>query len=116
MKETLIKVMSVALGWLLGFFGVFVSVFSDGPIGERIVAVLVVLVIYAALSFLLGFSLKAKGLIWSLMLMLPGIAILIVYALKEPDFLYYAYAGAIAAISLIFAFIGSRFKFRKERK
>jgi hypothetical protein len=44
-------------GSLIGFFGVFVSVFADGGLTERLITIGVILLIYSVLSGVWGFLL-----------------------------------------------------------
>jgi hypothetical protein len=67
----------------LGFFGVFLSVFSDGPIYERLITILIVLIIYGVVGIVIGAWKSEKTLVYLPFLSLPGILILLMYSIGE---------------------------------
>ncbi|NMC26929.1 MAG: hypothetical protein GYA42_02165 [Syntrophomonadaceae bacterium] len=99
MGKRMVMVTAVLLGILLGFFGVFNSVFADGGTLERLVTVAVVLIIYAGLGALWGFFAPERPWRWVLALALPGIIFLAVYMLKEYNPFYLVYMVLILCLS-----------------
>lgn len=93
---------AIVLGVLIGFFGVFNSVFSDGPQSERLIAITVILVIYGVLSGLWGFALPRYSWQWGLFLGLPGVIFLALYLRSEFNLYYLIYMALI----IVFACLG----------
>jgi len=99
MGKTLAMVTAVVAGVLLGFFGVFNSVFSDGGTLERLITIAIVLIIYAGLGALWGFFAPEQPWRWVLALALPGVIFLAVYMLREYNPFYIAYIVLILCFS-----------------
>lgn len=100
--------LALGVGVLIGFFGVFVSVFSDSPTSERMLTVLVILLIYLALGFIWGYWQPRYSGWWGVMLGLPGAIGLVLYMLKEPNFLYIVYALLIIGLASFGSYSASR--------
>lgn len=98
------SLVTLAAGALIGFFGVFVSVFSDGLVFERLVTILIVLIIYGIISILLGIIKPLYTWLYMLSLSLPGVLLLFVYTAKEFNFLYIVYMILI----LLFSYFGTK--------
>lgn len=101
---------TAVIGLILGFFGVIVSVFSDGTIYERLVTALVVLIIYAVLSLILGFMKSGRAILYMLSLSLPGVLLLLSYSFKEFNLFYIVYMVLILAIVYFGVKSGKSFK------
>lgn len=99
MGKILAMVTAVVAGILLGFFGVFNSVFSDGGTFERLITIAIVLIIYAGLGGLWGFFSPQSPWRWVLALALPGIVFLAVYILREYNPFYVVYMVLILCFS-----------------
>lgn len=107
-------VVTLIAGLLLGFFGVFVSVFSDGSTYERIITILIVLVIYGVLGIIIGVWKPIKTFVYLPFLSLPGILILLVYSLGgEFNPLYIAFMLLILGFSYFGLKTGRSFKQKK---
>jgi hypothetical protein len=107
--------LALAIGSLLGFFGVFVSVFADGGLGERLLTIAVILLIYIFLSALWGFLLPRYSWLWGLCLGFPGALILALYMLKEFNPYYFIYIILIIGLSSLCAYYGSKLRKRKSK-
>jgi LPS O-antigen subunit length determinant protein (WzzB/FepE family) len=109
-------ILELIVGCLLGFFGVLVSVFSDGAFAERLITVLVVLVLYGCLSALSGFLLPKYSWKSGLILAAPSAIMLFFYMLNNsyPFFnpFYVIYILVILGLSLLGAALGSTIKTR----
>lgn len=104
------------LGLLLGIFGVFLSVFSDGSGYERIVTVLVVLIIYGILGIAIGIWKPLKTLIYLLFLSLPGVLVLLYYMYNEGFKIFYVpYIILIITFSYLGLNTGQYLKNRKRK-
>jgi len=79
-KKYTAYVAALIAGLLLGFFGVFLSVFSDGPRYERLITILIILVIYGVIGIVIGVWKPEKTFIYLPFISLPGILILLVYS------------------------------------
>ncbi|WP_312833108.1 DUF6954 family protein [Sedimentibacter saalensis] len=114
-KSNLIgSLITVALGTLLGFFGVAVSVFSDGLVFERLVTILIVLIIYGIVSIVLGFLKPTYTWLYMLSLSMPGVIILALYSSREFNILYVAYIILILAFSFFGTKTGKSMKRKKK--
>lgn len=102
-------------GLLLGFFGVFVSVFSDGSDYERMITILVVLIVYGVLGIIIGIWKPLKTFIYLPYLCLPGVFLLIFYMYKEFNVLYIVFLILILAISYFGLKTGRSFKKPKNK-
>lgn len=113
-KKKLISIIIVAIiGIVLGFFGVIVSVFSDGSTYEKAITIGIVLIIYAIFSLILGLVKPIKTWIYMLALSLPGVLMLIVYSIKEFNVLYIIYIILILIISYFGTKTGKSFRRKK---
>ncbi len=108
MKNTIGILVSLVLGGIVGFFGVFVSVFSDGDIGERLATIGIVLLIYLLLGG--AFGLIWPGLKWiqGLMLALPGAVLLLYYTIKEFNILHIPYILIILILPVLASSLTSK--------
>lgn len=113
-KKTIGIIVTIIIGILLGFFGVFASVFSDGSTYERIITILIILIIYGVLSVIAGFLKPVKTWIYMLSLSLPGVAMLIFYSIKEFNILYIAYMVLILLITFFGTKSGKSLKKKKN--
>lgn len=98
-KKAFPYMLTAIAGILLGIFGVFLSVFSDGSGYERIITVLVILIIYGILGIVIGIWKPVKTLIYLLFLSLPGVLVLLFYMYNEGFNVFY-----VPYIILIIAF------------
>jgi hypothetical protein len=105
MKKVLIAVLATAVGSLIGYFGVLVSVFSDSNLSERLITISIILLIYAILSTLLGALLPSFTWWFGLILGAPGAMLVLLYYFREPNLYLIIYIAAILGLSSI----GSRF-------
>jgi len=108
------SIVTIVLGLLLGFFGVIVSVFSDGIIYERFITILIVLIIYGVLSIILGLIKPTKTWLYMLSLSLPGVILLSIYMSKEFNVLYIFYIIAILIVCYMGTQSGKSFKIKKK--
>lgn len=114
MKYIIGRVLAVILGIILGFFGVFNSVFADGMLSERLIVVGVILLIYAFLGFLLGFFLPKGSWTWGLFGGVPGALFLLLYMLREFSFYYLIYIILLLTVSCLAAYGGSLVKTHRD--
>lgn len=103
-KKLISIIVTLVIGIVLGFFGVMVSVFSDGGTYERIITILIILIIYGVLSLIIGFIRPVKPWGHMLALSLPGVVMLIFYTIKEFNILYIVYIVLI----ILFTFSGTK--------
>ncbi len=102
------------IGALLGFFGVFNSVFSDGSTYERAVTILVILIIYAVSGIIIGFIKPIKPMLYLPWLTVTGLVLLLFYMYKEFNVLHLVYFILILVISYLGLKTGSSFMHRKK--
>lgn len=79
-KKYTAYVVALIAGLLLGFFGVFLSVFSDGTRYERLITVLIVLILYGVIGIAIGVWKPEKAFVYLPFLSLPAILILLLYS------------------------------------
>ncbi len=108
------SLITLVAGALIGFFGVFVSVFSDGLVYERLVTILIVLIIYGIVGIVLGFLKPTYTWLYMLSLSLPGIIILALYSSREFNILYVSYILLILAFSFFGTKTGKSMKRKKK--
>nr|WP_300095354.1 hypothetical protein [Sedimentibacter sp.] len=108
------SLITLVAGAFIGFFGVFVSVFSDGLIYERLVTILIVLIIYGIVSIVLGFLKPAYTWLYMLALSMPGVIILLLYTSREFNILHVAYMILILAFSFFGTKTGKSMKRKKK--
>ncbi|MDD4776060.1 MAG: hypothetical protein PHG75_06085 [Syntrophomonas sp.] len=116
MKDILAVILAIALGILVGFFGVVNSVFSDGPMDERLVFIVLILVVYAILGAIWGYLLPRRGWRWGLFLGIPGAIGLLLFMLSEIDlFIYFIlYMVTLLVMACLGAWAGSRFRSSRQ--
>ena len=99
---------------MIGFFGVFNSVFTDGRLFERLVIIGVILMIYLGLGMIWGFLLPDLAWKWGMWLSLPGAMFLLLYTFTEQNLYYIIYLVLLMVITCLGAYLGSRFKRRRQ--
>ncbi len=95
MKNTIGILVALILGGVVGFFGVFLSVFTDGETGERMATIGIIILIYLVLGAVLGLIWPDLKWIVGLMAGLPGAILLVYYTIKEFHVLYVPYLAAV---------------------
>jgi hypothetical protein len=111
-KKIISIIVTIVIGIVLGFFGVMVSVFSDGSTYERIITILIILIIYGVLSLIIGFIRPVKPWGNMLSLSLPGVIMLGFYSIKEFNALYIVYIALI----LLMTYFGTKSGKSMKRK
>jgi hypothetical protein len=115
MKYLMGKVLAIVVGILIGFFGVFNSVFSDSSgINERLITIGIILFIFVILSVLWGYFLPKVSWQWGLFLSFPGVLFLFFYILREFNTYYILYILLLFTVSCIGAYFGTKLN-SKER-
>jgi Na+/melibiose symporter-like transporter len=116
MKKILFTLMVLALGSIIGYFGVLVSVFSDADSSERLTTIGIILLIYIIVSALNGFFMPDYSWLWGLLLGIPGVILLILYFAREPNLYYIVYIFLVLGLSCLSAKGGSFIKTRNKNK
>lgn len=104
------KFLAVILGFLLGFFGVLVSVFADGGQQERLITVGIILLIYFILGGALGYFMPNYSWKWGIFLGIPGVLLLIAFSLREVNVYYLIYMLLIIDSGCLGAWIGKKIR------
>lgn len=113
-KKLTTYAVALIAGVLLGIFGVFISVFSDGSSYERIITILIILVIYGVLGIFIGIWKPEKTFVYLPFLSLPGIIVLLIYSFAgEFNPLYIPYILLILVFSFFGLKTGRSFKHKK---
>ncbi len=113
-KNAIPHIITLVLGLLLGFFGVFLSVFSDGSIYERMITILIILVIYGILGIVIGIWKPIKTFVFLPGLSMPGVLLLVFYLYKDGlNAFYIPYIILIVAFSYLGLKTGRSFKKKK---
>jgi hypothetical protein len=115
MKNVIGIVLSILVGGLLGFFGVFVSVFADSGLTERLVTIGVILLIYLVLGAVWSFLLPALSWKWGLLIGAPGVMFLGYYLLSGFNIFYLLYMALIISLASLGAWGGSAIKNHKRK-
>ncbi|HCP15235.1 MAG TPA: hypothetical protein DIT32_05635 [Peptococcaceae bacterium] len=115
MKNILGIVLAILFGCLIGYFGVFVTVFADGGLQERLITIGIVLLVYCFLGFVWGFTLPDHAWKWGLLLGLPGVFFLAVYLQREYEPLYFLYMALILCCTGFSAAAGKAVRKRKKK-
>ncbi|WP_326906699.1 DUF6954 family protein [Sedimentibacter sp. MB31-C6] len=108
MKTKIGILITAMIGFVLGFFGVIVSIFADGDIFEKLNTAFVILLIYGALSCILGLLYKSTYKKFVITLSLPGIVFLIIYLFSEFNIMYIGYMFLILTTSFVGGSIGKK--------
>lgn len=116
MKQILGMILAIMSGCFVGFFGVFVSVFADGGLPERMITISFILLIYGFLGCAWSLVLPEKTWRWILALSLPGMVFLLVYLQKEFNPLYLVYMILILCCAALGAFLGRWIRKRRSKK
>ncbi len=98
-KKKAVYIAALITGLLLGIFGVFLSIFTDGTMYERIITILIVLIIYGIAGIILGIWKPEKPLLSMPWLNLPGVIVLLFYMYREFNALYIIYMLLILTVS-----------------
>jgi len=108
MKRTIGIIEALLTGAFIGFFGVLVSVFSDGALKERTTVIIVILLIYSFISFFFGLLNSAYTWQWGLFIGSPGAFMLMIYTIKDFNILHIFYVFTILVLSCIAALTGKK--------
>lgn len=86
MRKALVRVLTLIIGLIPGFFIVFNSVFSDsnGSIGEWITLVILIVFTYGIPALIFGYFSPKSSWHWGIWISIPAIFILTLYSFKEP--------------------------------
>lgn len=114
MKHIIGISLALLTGGLIGFFGVFASVFSDGALKERMTAIAVILLVYYFISEIWGYLLPDYSWKWGLFIGVPGVLFLGFYMLNEFNAYYLIYMVLIICIACAGASGGSSFRNRRK--
>ena len=112
-KKFISIIITLIIGIGLAFFGVMVSVFSDGSTYERLITILIILIVYGVLSLIIGFIRPLKPWGHMLALSLPGMVMLIFYTVKEFNILYVVYIVLILLVTFFGVKSGKSIKRKK---
>lgn len=94
-------VLALVLGMLAGFFFVFNSIFSDGPLGERLFAFVLIFGIYIILGLIFASAWPGRTKRWFWVLVSPALLIVTLYSVRE-------YSGIpLHALVLVFTCAGA---------
>jgi len=107
-------ILALLAGGLIGFFGVFVSVFADGALKERLITIAVILLIYYFISEIWGYLLPDYSWKWGLFIGVPGVLFLGFYMLREFNAYYLLYMALIISTACSGAWGGSSFRNRRK--
>lgn len=105
--------LALATGVMIGIFGVFVSVFADGTLGERLVTILIILMVYAVLGIVWGYWQPRYSGWWGIILGLPGVIILMLYMVNESQYLNIIYALLIVTAACFSSYAISKWRRKK---
>ena len=114
MRNRLAVVLSLVVGALLGFFGVLVSVFADGGQTERLITISIILAIYAVLGAIWGFFSPEYSWRWGLLLGAPGLILLVLYTIGEPNPYHFVYAALLIALPCLTAYVAATVAKRRK--
>ena len=118
MKNIFATIIALAVGIIIGFFGVFNSVFSDGAMDERLIFIAILLAVYVVLGAVFGIILPGHIWKWVLLLGLPGALCLLMFMLLEHSLLGYLilYIVLLLAAAFLGVWGGDRLKKRLRAK
>ena len=116
MKRRFGVLLALVLGCLLGFFGVFVSVFADSTLNEQYAIILIILLVYGILNGVWGYLMPSISWIWGIIFGAPGVILLFIYYRTQPNPLYPIYMALILAVSCICGRAGSKIKTKRRMK
>lgn len=115
MKDGLSIVLALIIGVFIGFF-VFVSVFADGSITERLITISIILLSYIIISALWGFLLSDFSWLWGIIIGTPGVLFILQFFARERDLYLIIYIILILGLSSCSAKGGSYIRARKKNK
>lgn len=108
MKKAVSSFIAFVLGVVFGIFGVFVSVFADASMKERLTLVAMLLPVYALLAFIISFFAR-NGFFWpGTMLVITGVVVLVYFLFKEFQWYMPPYLVLLVAFSMGGAYLGNR--------
>ena len=107
--------LAIIAGIVIGFFGVLVSVFSDGALAERLVAIVVILLVYYVLGGVWGLVRPGYSWKWGLLLGAPGVLFLGVFMIREFNAYYFIYMVLIVTMACFGAWAGSAVRSRRKK-
>lgn len=115
MKNTLNIILAIVIGSIIGYFGVFVSVFADSSLNERLLTISIILLIFIMLSALWGFFMPKFSWRWGVFLGAPGAFLLLLYFTKEHNLYLLIYIILIIGLSAPSSMLGSHIRIHKKK-
>ena len=114
MKRIIGVTLVVLTGILIGFFGAFNAVFSDGVLRERLTVIAIVLLVYGVLGFKWGYI--APDFSWKvgLLLAVPGAVFVGLFLVNELQAFMMLYVVLILIVPMAGAWSGSRLRKSKS--
>lgn len=113
LKSILLSVVALICGAFITLYGVFLSVFADGRLTERLILISVVLLILFVLSSMFAYIQPKNALLNSTLLGGGGIIVLIIY---RQNVYYFLYSFMILAVCLTGVYIGRKLFVRYRNK
>jgi len=101
-------------GIIIGFFGVFLSVFADGVFSERLKVILIVMLCYCVLGFAAGLAFVRIKWFAGLILGAPGAILLLLGFIKESNPYYILYLALILLLPCLCAAGGNKLRRSKS--
>jgi integral membrane sensor domain MASE1 len=113
LKSILISVVALIFGAIITVYGVFLSVFADGNLTERLILIGAVLLILFVLSLFFTYIQPQKALLNSAFLGSGGIIVLLIY---RQNIYYFLYSLMILLVCLAGVYIGRKLNVRYRNK
>jgi integral membrane sensor domain MASE1 len=113
LKSILLSVVALIFGAIITVYGVFLSVFADGNLTERLILISVVLLVLFVLSLIFAYIQPQKALLNSVLLGGGGIIVLMIY---QQNVYYFLYSLMILLVCLAGVYIGRKLNVRYRNK
>ena len=113
LKNILLSVMALVIGTFITIFGVFLSVFADGGLNERLILIAIVLLVLFISSSAFAYIQPSKSLLNAAFLGGGGITVLMI---NHQNIYYSLYSLSILLVCLAGVFVGRKLQFLNEKK
>ena len=113
LKKFVLSLMALLVGVAIAIFGVFLSVFADGNLSERLMLIATVLLVYFVLTLVFTYIQPDKAWFNAAFLNISGIIALI---LNYENIYYVLYIFSILVLSFFGVIAGRRLSLRYAKK
>lgn len=106
-KKFFMLILALAIGLFVALFGVFLSVFADGNLNERLVLIAITLLVLFLVTFVFTLIRPAMAYPYAMLIGLPGVFVLLI---QSWDFYHILYSLLIVILCFFGIFMAKKLR------